>query len=78
MSVCIYVHGAPKPNAKQMQQTKTQLFLLCRGLEPLRVHVNLAQTHNTPAELQQRLHALKDLHVREANLLDKLELGVLA
>lgn len=47
-------------------------------LEFLWVHVDLTQARHAPAELEQRLHALEDLHVREADLADELELGVLA
>lgn len=45
--------------------------------EELWLHVNLAQLRNTPAELQQRLHAVQNAHMREADFLDELEFGVL-
>lgn len=47
------------------------------GREELWLHVNLTQLRNTPAELQQSLHAVQNAHVREANFLDELEFRVL-
>lgn len=43
-------------------------------LEFLWIHIELAQPRNTAAQLEQCLYALQDLHMREANLLDKLQL----
>ena len=43
-------------------------------LEQLRLHVNLAELSHAATQLEQRLHAVQDTHVREPNLLDKLQL----
>lgn len=41
-------------------------------------HIDFAQLRHASVQLHQRLHALENAHVREANDLDELEAGVLA
>lgn len=41
------------------------------------LHVEFTKLRNTAGQLQVRLHSFKDSHVREADLADELELGVL-
>lgn len=53
-------------------------YSLLRNHKLLRIHIQPTQPRHAPAQLQQRLHALQDLHMRKPNLLDKLELSMLA
>ena len=65
----------PEVNTKNK---KKRFISSCCHLKLFWIHIELAQSCHTAAQLEQRLYTLQDLHMREANLLDKLELGMFA
>lgn len=45
--------------------------------EQLRLHIDLTELGHAATQLQQRLYAIQDAHVRKSNLLDELEFRML-
>ena len=69
------------PNAMLMQRVYVERVMLLRfrrHSEELWLHVNLAEPGDAAGQLEEGLDAFQNTHVREANLLDKLQLRMLA
>lgn len=73
----IMLYGTNQRLAKERQMP---VLSHCSSLwcnEKLRLHIKLAEFRDTPSQLQICLHSFQNPHMREADLLDELELGVL-